>query len=371
MDQKLQALLRHMALVPDPRRNNHRYFRHRLIDIIVIAVLAAIAGADSWVDIADYGKEKEAWLATFLSLENGIPSHDTFARVFALLNADAFETAFVAWVASQKRMRGEVVALDGKSVRRSFVAEDKPLHIVSAYATERGIALGQRTVDGKTNEITAVPELMAMLNLKGSILTADALLTQKWIVKKAREYKADYVFALKANQGRLFRDARALFDDAMESRDTATETNTRAHGRSEMRVCEVMTTLGSLRDRSLWDDLHSVIRITETRTVDSKTTTRSRYYLSSLTTSARECLRITRTHWRIENSLHWVLDIAFREDESRARIGNSQKNFALLRKFALNIIRADTTRKVGVAAMRKMAGWNNECLERLIGLAKV
>lgn len=371
MDQKLKALVRHLSIVPDPRRGNHYHFRHRLIDIIVVAVLAVIAGADSWIDIADYGNEKKEWLTTFLSLESGIPSHDTFARVFALLNTEAFETAFVAWVASQKKRRGDIIALDGKSARRSFVSGGRSLHMVNAYATEAGIALGQRTVDGKSNEITAVPELLSMLNLKGCTITADALNTQKEIVKKAREYKANYVLALKGNHARLFHDVRALCADASVKRDTTTELHTHAHGRSELRVCDLITTLDGIRDRARWEDLHSVIRVTETRTVGEKTTTRSRYYISSLTTGAQDALRITRAHWKIENSLHWVLDIAFREDESRARIGNSQKNFSLLRKFALNIIRADTTRKVGVAAVRKMAGWNNEHLERLIGLQKV
>ena len=363
-----QELLKYLQIIPDPRRTSHHNLRHHLIDIIVIAILAVISGADTWNDIESFGEEKKEWLSLFLELPNGIPSHDTFARVFAHINADAFERCFTAWSqATNTRIRG-VIALDGKSVRRSRFGDSKALHIVTAYATELGIALGQRTVDGKTNEITAVPELLEMLSLKGRIVTADAMLTQKWIVRKVKEHKADYVLAVKENQHRMLEDIKRTFDARDIQEDACADLRTHVHGRNEMRSCRVTGDLSRMRDRELWDGIKSVVAVTDVRTVGGNTSTAIRYFISSLPADARQLLEVTRAHWKIENGLHWVLDVAFREDESRVRIGHAQKNLALVRKFALNLLRKDTSSKVGIAGRRKKAGWSVEYLKRIAGM---
>jgi len=363
-----QELLKYLQIIPDPRRTSHHNLQHRLIDIIVIAILAVISGADTWNDIESFGEEKKEWLSLFLELPNGIPSHDTFARVFAHINADAFERCFTAWSqATNTRIRG-VIALDGKSVRRSRFGDSKALHIVTAYATELGIALGQRTVDGKTNEITAVPELLEMLSLKGRIVTADAMLTQKWIVRKVKEHKADYVLAVKENQHRMLEDIKRTFDARDIQEDACADLRTHVHGRNEMRSCRVTGDLSRMRDRELWDGIKSVVAVTDVRTVGGNTSTAIRYFISSLPADARQLLEVTRAHWKIENGLHWVLDVAFREDESRVRIGHAQKNLALVRKFALNLLRKDTSSKVGIAGRRKKAGWSVEYLKRIAGM---
>lgn len=360
-----KTLLEYMSVLPDPRKTNHSQNRHELLDIVIVAILAVIAGADTWVEIADFGRTKEAWLKTFLNLPNGIPSHDTFGRVFAILNPDAFEKCFREWAQTLHpafRKGRDVIALDGKSVRRSHNKNRKPLHIVSAFAAENGIILGQRKVDGKTNEITVIPELIETLDVKGAIVTIDAMGTQAWIARKIIENKGDYVLALKGNQRRLLADAKRILETgATDFARTAEE----SHGREEARECVVSDHIGLLRDRLRWTNIRSIARITSKRTIQGRTTMQSRYFISSLKADAKEILSAVRAHWKIENSLHWSLDVAFREDESRVRIKHAGENLALVRKFAMNLLRKDKA-KVGLKARRLRAAWDEDYLWSIV-----
>ncbi len=370
---KHSALIEHFSVLSDPRKTDHGMIRHELKDIIIIAILATISGADGWVEIEEFGRKKKKWLKQFLELPNGIPSHDTFGRVFSILDPGAFECCFISWTKSvRKKTKGEVVALDGKSSRRSHGKGEKPLHLVNAFAAENGIVLGQRKVDGKTNEITAIPELLDMLYLKGCIVTTDAMGTQGWIVKKIIENKGDYVLAVKGNQERLLQDIVRAFDMPSTRRAPGPvnycKTSEHSHGREETRECVATDDLGSVRDRGRWDKLRSIARVTCTRKVNGKTSIEPRYFISSLPSDAKELLRSVRAHWKVENSLHWSLDIAFREDESRVRIGHAGENPAIIRKLALNLLRNEKTAKGGVKAKRLQAGWDGDYLLTVIGV---
>lgn len=362
------TIIDHIRILPDPRKQNHNKTRHTLEDIIVIAIVATIAGADTWVDLESFGHEHYDWFKQFLALPNGIPSDDTFARVFALLDASAFEQCFVSWVRQVQQLApGTVVSLDGKTNRRAHGKDGKPLHIVNAYAGELRLTVGQHTVDGKTNEITAIPELLKMLYLKGCIITTDAMGCQGWIARKIKEHKADYVLAVKGNQGRLHTDIRDTFSVSTIMVDHA-QTSERGHGREETRECTVTDDLSHIRDIDRWDGLKSVVKVTSTRTIDGKMSTATRYYMSSLSPDATKLLSVVRAHWQVENGLHWTLDIAFREDESRARIGHAAKNLALVRKIALNLIRQETKTKGSVRTKRLRAGWNFDYLLDILGI---
>jgi predicted transposase YbfD/YdcC len=356
------TLIEHFRVLPDPRRSTHHYKRHELIDIVIVTILAVICGADTWVEVETFGHEKESWLKRFLSLPNGIPSHDTFARIFSILNPDAFHACFVRWVEHVRTVtEGDVVAIDGKTVRRAHAKDGKPPHIVSAFATANGVTLGQRTVDNKSNEITAIPKLVDKLFLKGCVVTTDAMGTQAWIARKIVENKGDYVLAVKGNQGRLLDDIERIFS-APSTEFEYTQTVEHAHGRDETRECTVTHNLAGVRDIKRWKELVSVARVVDTRVVGGKTMTATRYFISSLKTGAVEILRAVRAHWAVENSLHWSLDIAFREDESRVRIGHAQKNLTLVRKLALYLLRNAKTGRGGVKARRLQAGWNDAFL---------
>lgn len=364
------SLIDHFSVLPDPRREHHNTKQHLLIDIIVIAVLGVMCGADTWVDIAAFGREKEQWLTQFLDLPGGIPSHDTFGRVFALLDPDAFQRCFFSWVRTvSKKTKGRVVAIDGKAVRRSHGKDADPMEIITAFATTNGVALGQRHVDPDSNEITAVPELLDMLFLKGCIVTTDAMGCQGWIVKKIREKNADYVLAVKGNQRRLHHDIRTRFKTEAGRNGTQYHRTTETgHGREEIRECWATDDLSMIRDTDRWDDLASIARVTHTRIINGTTTTQTRHYISSLPTRADQILSAVRNHWRIENSLHWVLDVSFREDESRIRIGHAQENLALVRKLALNLLRKEETAKGGIKNKRLRAAWNDDYLLQIVGM---
>ena len=362
------SLMEHFSLLPDPRIDRTK--AHQLNDIIVTTICAVICGADSWVDVETFGNERKKWLKQFLDLPNGIPSHDTFGRVFALLDSETFQQCFLAWVKTiSKQTKGNVVAIDGKSVRRSHNKNEKPLHLISAFAVANSIVLGQRKVAGKSNEITAIPELLDTLMLKGCIVTIDAMGTQGWIVKKIRQHKADYLLAVKGNQRRLQRDIKAIFDNqALKSDNDYCRTSEVAHGREAIRECWVSRNLKSVRDIDRWEDLASVARVTHTRTVNGKTSTETRHYITSLEVNATKLLTAVRDHWKIENSLHWSLDVSFREDESRIRIGHAQENLSLVRKLALHLLKADTTTKSGIKAKRLKAALSESYLERVLNI---
>lgn len=368
----MQPLFTHFITITDPRSEVNK--AHKLIDIIMVAVCAVLAGAESFVDMEDFGNTKQEWFQTFLELPNGIPSHDTFGRVFSLLDPGEFQTHFSAWMQSVTMVtKGQVIAIDGKTNRRTFGKLTKALHLVSAFATSNGVALGQVATDQKSNEITAIPELLKLLDIHGCLITTDALGCQSDIAADIVSKGGDYLLAVKGNQGLLFRDIKACFADESLERDTNTSEN-KGHGRIEKRTCEVMggpDVITRLRHKNNWVSLHTIVKVTAKRTsqTSGEITEQSRYYLCSLKEpSAERIQQAVRAHWVIENSLHWTLDMAMREDESRIRTDHAPANMAVLRHIALNLIRGDKTRKIGVKASLKKAGWSSDYMEKLLGM---
>jgi predicted transposase YbfD/YdcC len=353
---------------------------HKLLDIVVLTICAVICGANYWTDEEMYGHAKESWLRGFLELTNGVPSHDTIGSVFARLDPNEFRTCFVEWVKTVNDLMGtQVVALDGKTVRRSH---DKTLgrnaiHMVSAWATKSNLVLGQVKVDEKSNEITAIPTLLDMLELSGCIVTIDAMGCQKEIAQEILDKGADYVLAVKDNQPTLHRKIRELFGDGEETDDTDishdiyTKTE-KGHGRIETRSCCVIDDPDCLfylqgpKKEHWWPGLRTIIKIEATRRIGNEVSSQIRYYISSLSASAKTLNGAIRSHWGVENGLHWVLDIAFREDESRVRKGNAAESFAILRHMALNLLKQEKTAKVGVQGKRLKAAWDNQYLLRLL-----
>jgi predicted transposase YbfD/YdcC len=342
----VQGLAACFAGLADPRQTSR--CDHRLVDILAIAVCAVIACAESWEDIELYGQSKRAWLETFLALPNGIPSHDTFRRVFMLLDPDAFEACFARWAQSLAGGIGrEVVALDGKTVRRSGSRRrgHGPLHLVSAWASERGLALGQRAVDGESNEIAAIPELLDTLHLDGCIVTLDAMGCQKGIAARIRAKDADYLLVLKANHGRAFEAVREHFERACFGRGSGGrpvfDAFEESHGRLVRRRVFASPAARELEPLRGWPDLHAVLAVETIRGVTGtgKVEAEIRYFLTSCGDDPAVLVRAIRRHWSVENALHWVLDVTFREDDSRVRDRTAARNLALLRKIALNLVK--------------------------------
>lgn len=349
---------------------------HKLLDIIIIAVCAVITGAESWVEIETFGQMKQEWLKTFLELPNGIPAHDTFGRVFAALDGEAFQTCFARWVEGVfKATQGQVVAVDGKTVRRSHdkAIGKKAIHMVSAWAHQSGIVLGQRKVDDKSNEITAIPELLRLLNVSGCIVTIDAMGCQKTIAQTIRDEKADYVLRVKDNQGNLHQDLQDWFTYADQVNfanilHSYAETVNKDHGRLEIRRCWAIAdplAFEYIRHYQGWADLQTIVRVQRERRLGEKVEREEAYYISSLSHNAFGLLHAIRSHWRVENSFHWVLDMTFGEDDSRIRMGDSPQNMAVLRHLALNILKKDSS-KGSLRQKRYKAALDDSFLSRLL-----
>jgi predicted transposase YbfD/YdcC len=360
------------AQLIDPRRPG-RTLAFSLGEIITIALCAAIGGANDWVAVETFGKAKRAWFQRFLSLEPGIPSHDTFGRVFARLDPTAFQNCFRDWIAGVcERLGIRHVAIDGKRLAGSGNAglDVKALHLVSAWATEVRLTLGQVAVDEKSNEITAIPKLLELLEITGALVTIDAMGCQKEIAAAIRAQQADYVLAVKENQPRLYQDIERLFCQALEQ-ETLEATwachasQEKSHGREEMRLCWVMHELEEIRDRHLWQDLQSVIVVVTERGVGDRSSSELRYYISSRKGDAATFAGAIRRHWSIENECHWVLDVTFKEDSSRIRMDQEAENVGWLRRMVLSMLK-QVKGKRSLTATRLTAGWNEEFLEQIL-----
>ena len=371
----LSKLEEHFSRVKDPRVDRTK--DHKLLDIISIAICAIISGAEGWVDIENYGKSKVDWVKTFLELPNGIPSHDTFGRVFSLLDPNEFQEGFHSWVESiQKLTKGEIVAIDGKQLRGSHdnYLGKKAIYMVSAWAEANELVLGQRKVDEKSNEITAIPELLKLLSLEGCVVTIDAIGTQTKIAKVIIDAGADYLLSVKDNQKTLHQEIAWLFEYDQKNDFTNTsydhaKTTNKGHGRIEVRECWSISDpeyIQSLKGAAKWKSLKSIAVVRATRITSKQTTIKIRYYISSLPSNAEYLLKVARRHWSIENELHWVLDVALKEDKSRVRKGHAAENLALLRHIALNLLKQEKTAKGGVRAKQLQAAWNNEYLLKVL-----
>jgi len=367
------SILTYFRDLPDPRRQT-RNRKHHLIDILVIALCGTIAGCTSAVEIAAYGRSKRAWLKTFLQLPNGIPSHDTFSRVLQLLDPRRFHDCFVRWVqALHELTQGEVVPIDGKTLRRSFdSAGDLPaLHLISAWAAANRLVLGEIPVDDKSNEITAIPKLLEILELTGAIVTIDAMGCQREIAAKAREKGADYVLAVKDNQPHLYEDLSDHFDRVLEDEEVLPRarrhaTKEKNRGRTEHRTYLATPVPKELRNRAAWRDLRSVGCVISVVHREEQETVEVRYFLSSLKPNAKLLAKAVRGHWGIENSQHWVLDVVFQEDQCRARLGNAAENLALLRRLALNLMEKEGTKHASLRVKGRTAGWNDDLMAQIL-----
>ena len=360
--------------VPDPRVM--RTQRHELLDLLAIALCAVIGGADHWTEVVEFGQSRQAWFATFLKLPNGIASHDTFARVFRLLDPQALESACHQWLAGLVGRVQGVVAIDGKSVRGARDGKKHPLHIVSAWASEHGMLLGQVRTAEKSNEITAIPQLLQLLSLEGCIVTIDAMGCQKAIAKNITSSKADYVLSLKSNHRHLSFSVQKWFEKGLAEgfgRQRCShhlQPMQRGHGRLEQREHWVTTVPQHLkRATAAWDGLQTLAMVRRQRQIDGETSTEDSYYISSLPldAGAQVIAHAVRRHWAVENELHWSLDVGFREDACRVRKDNAPANLACLRRMALTQLKQETSKKLGIQGKRRRAGWDTAYLQMVLG----
>jgi predicted transposase YbfD/YdcC len=376
------SLVEHFKNLVDPRVNRTK--DHDLLDVLVIALCTLLCGGESFNDMEDFGKAKREWFQTFLSLRNGIPSHDTFNRVFAALDPAQFLDCFLRWTQSVRQaVPQEIVALDGKALRRALNQDQNVKYIVSAWAEGNGLVLGQLKVADKSNEITAVPELLRVLELSGCIVTVDAMGCQKKIAQEIVEADADYVLALKGNQETVHEEVKTFLDETLAEKQgprlpgaplspaaaalASWETVEKDHGRLEIRRYFQSAQLDWFADLAKWEGLRSVGMVEAIREIGGKKTVERRYFLSSLPLDAPLFARAVRGHWGVENQLHWVLDVHFREDQSRARAGFAAENLATLRRLALNLLKREKTKQRGIKGKQLNASWNHAYLLQLLG----
>lgn len=364
----MTGLISFFEPMEDPRIERTR--QHKFIDIIVITMAAVICGCEDWNEIELFGKLKKDWLRQYLALPNGIPSHDTFNRLFAALNPQSLQDCFLNWIQAVAQItEGRIVSIDGKRLCGSGTNGKKAIvHMVSAWCNTNNMVLGQVKTDDKSNEITAIPELLKLLNIKGCTITIDAMGCQKDIADKIIEMEGDYVLAVKGNQGNLLDDITEAFKEtAIGSIQSNTGLET-GHGRIEKRTCDVITDTDWVCNRQQWKGLQSLIRITAERTdkASGEMQRECRYYISSNMPDAAALLHITRQHWGVENKLHWMLDVNFGEDASQKRAGNAAQNFSVINRIALNLLQNEKTKKLSIKKKRLAAGWQHGYLEKLL-----
>jgi predicted transposase YbfD/YdcC len=375
------SLIEYFKDLPDPRMDRKK--EHKLIDILIIAICCLLCGGEGFNDMEEFGKAKLDWFKTFLELPNGIPSHDTFNRVFAVLDPKGFLDCFLRWTQSLREVIAqEIVALDGKALRRALRKGQSAKYVVSAWAEGNGLVLGQLKVADKSNEITAVPELLRVLELSGCIVTTDAMGCQTKIAKEIVEADADYVLGLKGNQETVHEEVKSFLDAALAERQAprlpgaklskaaanlaSVETVEKDHGRLEIRRYYQSAELDWFADKAKWEKLQSVGMVESSREVEGKTTVERRYFLSSLPLGVETFARAVRGHWGVENKVHWLMDVCFGEDQSRARSGYAAENLATLRRLALNVLKREKTKKRGIKGKQLCAGWDTAYLIRLL-----
>lgn len=355
--------------IDDPRSDINKL--HRLDDILLIGIISVICAADTWKDMETYAKAKEDFLRSFLSLPNGIPSDDTFNRVFSSINPDQFERCFMDWVLGLIELSdGEIIPIDGKTIRGAKTNGKKsPIHMVSAWASKNNMVLGQVKVSEKSNEITAIPKLLELIAIQGCVVTIDAMGCQENIAKAIIKQEADYILAVKENQKQLYQDIK---DEFKFGKSIQTHLNQDlGHGRIETRKCSVINTFEFIDNQDKWAELKSIIKIESIREFKNSSKpneTATRYYISSLKANPETLQNMIRLHWGIENKLHWVLDVAFSEDASRKRAGNAPQNFSILSKIALNLLRKDKQTKQGLKGKRLKAAYDDKYLLKIIGM---
>ena len=359
-----------LALIKDPRIERSR--KHPLETILVLSLLAVISGADDFVAIERYGQAKQDWLSTFLDLRGGVPSHDTLGRVFALLDTTALAEAFRRWtLAMASHSRDKLIAIDGKALRRSFkhAGDHAFVHMVSAWSASNGVVLGQVKTDDKSNEIDAIPKLLELIDVKGTLVSIDAAGTQTAIADKIVSKGGDYLLAVKGNQPTLHRSIIDHFAERDATLDYV-QTVDDAHGRHEVRRAWVSNAVEDIDTAERWPKLACLVRVESTRTVGTvEHESENRYYICSRRKlSAKQALHAVRSHWSIENSLHWVLDVAFREDDCRVRAGNAAANLSAVRQLALGLLKQRTETKIGIKNRRNLAAWDHDFLLRALGL---
>lgn len=365
------SISNHFSNITDPRDLNKR---HKFIDIITIAICAVVCGANSWEHIQVFGQAKLDWFKDFLDLPHGIPSHDIFGRVFAQIDPDEFQQSFMSWVQAICQLsHGQVIAVDGKTLRRSHDRSNgkSAIHMVSAWASDNGIVLGQVKTDEKSNEITAIPELIKTLEIEGCIVTIDAMGCQKNIAKTITDRGADYVLALKENQSTLHDNVELFFQDYLNSATNQSaldfyQSTDGDHGRIEIRKYWTTSDINWLQGKESWKNINTIGMVQRERHVGENISIETSYYISSIENDAKRFGHAVRSHWGIENSLHWVLDVSFREDESRIRKDNAPQNFAVLRHMALNLLKSETSLKKSVKSKQLRAGWDNDYLAKVL-----